>query len=93
MLKFLTKFFDSNEKQIEKLKPIVGQINSLAAHFRSLSDEDLKNKTKEFKERLESQRLRDQDARGLIGEGNEVESGHLMIDSLLPEAFAAVREA
>ncbi|MBL7142514.1 MAG: preprotein translocase subunit SecA [Candidatus Pacebacteria bacterium] len=67
------KFFgDANEKYLKKLEPVIKKINSLEKEFEGFSGEKLKEKTKEFKERL---------AKG--------ES----LDSILPEAFALVREA
>ncbi|HSX57867.1 MAG TPA: preprotein translocase subunit SecA [Candidatus Saccharimonadales bacterium] len=72
MLNFLGKILDSNEREIDKLKPIVDAVNALEPDFKKLSDSKLKAKTAEFKKRLED------------GE---------TLDELLPEAFAAVREA
>lgn len=43
---------DSNEKEINKLKKTVDQINQLEPQFQELSDEALAHKTVEFKERL-----------------------------------------
>ncbi|MDA0232761.1 MAG: preprotein translocase subunit SecA, partial [Chloroflexi bacterium] len=63
---------DSNEKAVKGLQPIVDEINSLEDEMKSLSDEELRNLTTEFRSRLEA------------GES---------LDDLLPEAFAAVREA
>jgi len=71
-LSWLGKLFDSNEKEVSRLRPLVAQINALEPQFQKLSDEDLKVKTIEFQERL--------------AEGQT-------LDDLLPEAFAAVREA
>jgi preprotein translocase subunit SecA len=48
----LNKFFGSNEREIKKLRPIVEQINSFESAITGLSDEELKNKTAEFKKRL-----------------------------------------
>ncbi len=46
------KFFKSyNEKQLERLKPIVDEINSLEPEMKELSDRELKDKTEEFKRR------------------------------------------
>ena len=52
MLGFLGKIFDSNEKVVGQLKPKVEKINSLEENFQKLTDTQLKEKTKEFKERL-----------------------------------------
>lgn len=52
MLNPFSKFFDSNEKEIKKLKPIVDEINSLEDKVRKLKDESFSLKTKELKERI-----------------------------------------
>ncbi len=65
-------FGSKNERELKKLAPLVSQINALEPDFQVLSDDQLRAKTAEFKERLE---------RGAT------------LDDLLPEAFAAVREA
>ncbi|HEX7542493.1 MAG TPA: preprotein translocase subunit SecA, partial [Patescibacteria group bacterium] len=52
MLSVFTKFFDSNEKEINKLKPLVLEINSLEEKMKKLKDSDFPKKTKEFKERV-----------------------------------------
>jgi len=49
---FFKKLFGSNEREIAKFQPIVDQINSFEPQIRKLSDEELKGKTKEFRERL-----------------------------------------
>jgi len=52
MFEFLKKIFkDPNEKELEKLEPIVDEINNLESEMKSLSDSELKAKTEEFKER------------------------------------------
>ncbi len=52
MLGFLKNFFkDPNEKELEKLQPIVEEINELEPEMKELSNEELKAKTPEFKER------------------------------------------
>src|SRR5579884_3035391 len=44
---------DPNEKEIKKLLPIVEEINALEPSMMELSDEELRAKTSEFRERLE----------------------------------------
>ncbi|MGB2856587.1 MAG: preprotein translocase subunit SecA, partial [Dehalococcoidia bacterium] len=73
MFKRLTRIMgDSNERELKRLQPIVETINVLEPDFERLSDDELREKTSEFKGRLEN------------GES---------LDDLLPEVFAAVREA
>ena len=70
---FLGKILgDPNEKALNKLAPLVEQINAIEKEIGKLSAEELKKKTGEFKTRL--------------GAGET-------LDDILPEAFAAVREA
>ena len=72
MLGWLTKLIDSNEKELNRLQPLVDRTNSFESDFEKLTDAELRAKTDEFKARLKD------------GEG---------LDKLLPEAYAAVREA
>ena len=52
---FLNKIFSSySEKEVKRVMPIVEKINSLEEGVSKLSDEELKNKTVEFKKRLEN---------------------------------------
>ncbi len=53
MIGKLKKIFgDQNSKEIKKLQPIVDKINDWEEKISVLTDDELKNKTKEFKERL-----------------------------------------
>jgi len=54
MVSFIKKLFgDPNEKEINKLRKIVDVINQLEPQMQALSDDDLRHKTVEFKERLD----------------------------------------
>jgi preprotein translocase subunit SecA len=48
------KIFGSNEREIAKLQPMIEEVNSFEPKISKLSDEELKDKTKEFKERLKN---------------------------------------
>jgi len=52
-MSLLKKIFGSNEREVEKLSPLVEKINSHDVAMSRLADEDFKAKTLEFKERLE----------------------------------------
>ncbi len=52
LLGWLGKLLDSNEKQIQKLQPLVDEINQLESKISRLKDADLAAKTAEFKSRL-----------------------------------------
>ncbi|HVT01297.1 MAG TPA: preprotein translocase subunit SecA [Patescibacteria group bacterium] len=53
MLGVLTKIFDSNDREVKKLLPIIDEINALEPKMKKLKDEDFPKKTKEFKKRIE----------------------------------------
>jgi len=79
----ITKIFgDPNLKLIKKLDPIIENINSLEDKYKKLSDEELRNLTSEFRQRL-----------GFPNKDLKKEEIQAKLDEILPEAFAAVREA
>ena len=54
-MKFLKKLLPSaNDRAIKRLRPLVEQVNALEPSIKKLSDSELKGKTLEFRERLES---------------------------------------
>ena len=69
----ITKLFGTrSQREIKKIRPIVDKILALEDEYTALSEEALRGKTAEFKNRLDQ------------GE---------TLDDILPEAFAAIREA
>ncbi len=48
-------FGDSNERELKRLQPMVEKINSYEPDISKLNDEELKNKTTEFKKRLDEE--------------------------------------
>ena len=59
MLKFITKHFDNEYKELKKFRSLADKIEELDVEYQKLSDEELKNKTEEFKKRLEKCELDD----------------------------------
>ncbi len=54
MIKILNKLFGSlNDREVKKLNKTVQKVNNLEGEISSLTDEELRNKTEEFKDRLE----------------------------------------
>jgi preprotein translocase subunit SecA len=80
-------FGTSNEREIKRLTPRVGQVNAYADAMKQLTDEQLRAKTEEFRQRIRERLdpLEDDDAKDA-----ELK---IVLDELLPEAFAVVREA
>ncbi len=86
--KILTKIFGtSNERIIKRLVPIVAQVNSFEPEIKKLSDEQLREKTVEFRARIAAKLA------GITDEDAIKEAEKAALDELLPEAFAVVREA
>jgi len=56
MLKFITKLFGSSksEKDVQKILPIVEKANSFFASYASLTNDELRGKTAEFKQRIQN---------------------------------------
>src|ERR1700730_14546505 len=54
MLGFISKMFGGNksEKDIKQIAPLVDQINQNFTAFQSLSNDQLRGKTQEFKQRI-----------------------------------------
>jgi preprotein translocase subunit SecA len=88
--KVITKIFGSaNERLLKKLWPIVAQINALEPEIKRLSDDELRAKTGELRERL-AERL--EGAEELSPQARK-QLEQEALDEILPEAFACVREA
>lgn len=98
MLKNFVKLFsgDPTKKTVAQYGALVEQVNALEAEFTSLSDDALRAKTDEFKARV-AVALPSPVRRGAGGEvENEKDLRKAEQDALneiMPEAFAAVREA
>ncbi len=96
----LKKIFGSrNERLLKQYSHTVRAINALEAEIEKLSDHELRAKTDEFRSRVQ-QRLEqtpdntDSDAgQTQVLEGERDRARKTILDELLPEAFAVVREA
>jgi preprotein translocase subunit SecA len=87
-------FGTSNERAVKRLMPVVTQINALEPETQALTDEQLRNKTADFRKRVDEARakfdLNDRSQENLDAiQAAEKEA----LDAILPEAFAVVREA
>ena len=70
---------DPNARKLKKFQPLVAEINLLEEDIQKLSDEELRGKTAEF--------------RALLDKAKNREERNDILDEILPEAFAVVREA
>ncbi|MFP5227917.1 MAG: preprotein translocase subunit SecA [Acidobacteriota bacterium] len=86
--KVVTKIFGtSNDRAVKRLVPRVAVINAFEPQMKALSDEQLRAKTAEFRARIASA------LEGITDEEARVAAEKQVLDDLLPEAFAVVREA
>ena len=84
----ITKVFGtSNDRVIKRLMPRVEEIGVFEPGMQALSDEELRAKTIEFRKRLADRLQGIDDLKERKNEEKQV------LDELLPEAFAVVREA
>ncbi len=51
-MNFLRKLFDTSKKDVDLLQPIIAKINGLESKIEPLTDDELRAKTAEFKERI-----------------------------------------
>jgi preprotein translocase SecA subunit len=115
MLSWIKKVVGTkNEREIKRIRPLVQLVNALEPEFQKLTDDELRAKTEQFKNRLQEstaevrkeleeaeagfasldaeQREEHQErVAGLDKQLRQAEAD--VMDELLPEAFAAVREA
>jgi len=78
---------DPTRRELNRLMRLVERINELEKTFETYSDEALRDKTEEFR-----QRLREATA-GIEDEQERYQAEQVALNELLPEAFAVVREA
>ena len=105
-MNFLKWIFGSrNDREVRKLWPLVHQINEIEAGLQKLSDDELRQKTAEFKARIEEGRkargydelmaeirnLDSEEAKAQRRKAFEIEQE--LLAEILPEAFAVVKNA
>jgi preprotein translocase subunit SecA len=96
--KVLTAIFGSqHERDVKRMLPIVQQINALEPDMRALSDDGLRAKTDEFRQRLRPWVEAIENAKKEIPRDDAAVKAaqqdlQAALDDLLPEAFAVCRE-
>lgn len=117
MLKFLEKLFgNKHQKDIGAILPIIEEINEEFSKLSSLSDDQLRGKTQEFKSliaervagfrsqidelnaRLRTEELNHEERLSVYDQIHKLEEDEhteieVVLDEILPEAFAVVKEA
>jgi preprotein translocase subunit SecA len=107
MLGFLSRFVDSNDRELHRIEPLVERINELEPEMQERSDEDLRAFVEELREDIreagepeepsddEHHHQERERRRELTKERVKREHDRLQdaMDKVLPEVFAAAREA
>ena len=95
-MKFLSNLFDSNEKQLKKIQPLVDEINGLEEKMSKMSGEELRAQTEKFRKilgvdidecRKDYEKYDDSEIQKIL------DIQRTKLREILPEAFATVREA
>jgi preprotein translocase subunit SecA len=97
---FAKIFGTKNEREIKRLRPLVEKINSLEPEMPGLTDSELRARTDQFRQRI-NERLSqvqlepeaEDENRSTQGPTERDRALKEVLDEILPEAFAVVREA
>jgi preprotein translocase subunit SecA len=106
-MRFLSKFVDSNDRELRRIQPMVDEANALEAEFEAMSDEDIRAQFAEIRDEIRAladsgepseEELTHPDAerrRELrkARRKRENETIQKAMDDVLPEVFAMTREA
>ncbi len=107
MLGFLSRFVDSNDRELKRIQPLVDEINSLEDEMKARSDQELRKLMeelrKEIKDSGEPEEPSDDERHNPeLERRRELKKDRLMreherlqkaMDEVLPEVFAATRES
>ncbi len=106
MLNFLSRFVDSNERELKRIQPFVDQANALEEEFQALSDEEIRQRMVDVRAEVaedaaptepSEDELEHPDSEHRAELRKEREKADLerlreVLDGVLPEVFAAGRE-
>ncbi|HEX5828357.1 MAG TPA: preprotein translocase subunit SecA [Candidatus Limnocylindrales bacterium] len=106
-MRFLSRFFDTNDREVSRLQPIVDEINALEDEYAALSDEEIRERIDVIKADIrevaegeepsedelhhpDSERRSDLRKARRKRENERITAA---LDDVIPEVFAAAREA
>ncbi len=106
-MRFLSRFVDSNDREIRRIQPMVDEANALEAEFEALTDEQIRAQFEEIRDEIRANAQPDEPSedelhhedlerrRELAKERRKRENARLQksLDDVLPEVFAMTREA
>src|SRR5437868_14573051 len=106
-MRFLSRFVDSNDREIRRIQPLVDEINELEADISALSDEAIRERFQLIREEIHEVAVRGEPSeeelthpdlerrRELTKARHKREQAELQaaLDDVLPDVFAMAREA
>ena len=106
-MRFLSRFIDSNDREIRQIQPIVDQANALEPELEALSDEEIRSRFDEFRTEIREAAEPDEPSddelhhpelerrRELTKARRKGEQERIQasLDDVMPEVFAMTREA
>ncbi|MBA2381269.1 MAG: preprotein translocase subunit SecA [Chloroflexi bacterium] len=106
-MRFLSKFVDSNDREIRRLQPLVDEVNELEAEIAALSDDEIRERFQLIREEIHEAAVPGEPAddelthpdlerrRELAKTRHKREQAELQaaLDEVLPDVFAMAREA
>ena len=107
MLGFLSRFVDSNDRELKRIQPFVDEANELEAEIKALSDEEIRARflglREEFRETVVEEGPSDDELhhpdlerRRELAKARRKHNDDLIqdaLDDILPDVFAMAREA
>src|SRR5215212_10212069 len=107
MLGFLSRFVDSNDRELKRIQPFIDEINELEAEMQALSDEDIRARflglREDFRQSVVEEEPSDDELhhpdlerRRELAKARRKRNDELIqeaLDDILSDAFAMTREA
>ncbi len=107
MLGFLSRFVDSNDRELRRVQPLVERVNELEPEIQELSDAELRSRVDALRTEIVEASQPEEPDEDELGHSDlerrrelakarhlrEVERSQRAMDEALPEVFAATREA
>src|SRR4051794_24670131 len=107
MLGFLSRFVDSNDRELKRIQPFVDDTNDLEAEIEALSDGEIRERFAALRTHVQEEAAPEEpsddelhhpdlERRRELGEARrkrEIDALQVVLDEVLPEVFAMAREA
>src|SRR3954447_18776090 len=107
MLGFLSRFVDSNDRELKRIQPFVDEANDLESEIEALSDAEIRERFAALRAHVQEEAAPEEpsddelhhpdlERRRELGEARrkrDIEALQVVLDEALPEVFAMAREA